>query len=98
MSADTKTVNVLAVLDQHHETLLSAGNFSGEGCWFRDRDEEEIVAGYTRARAAIEDLRLKADNAERALRSLVAAGQAPAGYLQYADDLAAALRAVGGAE
>lgn len=80
-------VDVRAVMGAAAETLGRMGDIGKS----RAVKMEESLA-------AIEDLRLKADNAERALRNLVAAGQAPAGYLQYADDLAAALRAVGGAK
>lgn len=87
--------DAMSILDSHHETLLSAGNYSGEGCWFRSREEEEIVEEYAKVRAAI----AKLIEAVRAGREV----QTHNGSVLKFDELQSerlsdALRAVGGAE
>lgn len=60
-------------------------------------DEGDVALRAVRCRVVIADLILFADNAEKALRNAVTAGQIHAGNLHYADDLRAALTSVGGA-
>lgn len=46
-------VDVLAVLDDLFEDLTIAGNYSGEGCWFNDGEEDRAKVRYAESRAAV---------------------------------------------
>lgn len=47
------TDDAIKVLDEHHQALLSAGNFTGEGPWFSNGEEMAIKEEYAQARASL---------------------------------------------
>ena len=47
------TDDAIKVLDEHHQALLSAGNFTGEGPWFSNGEEMDIKEEYAQARASL---------------------------------------------